>query len=231
MGDITTGNPSFINNNYELKKNDPFRTTPLITKLDPKDLKTLEQPIETLQFKPEEPQNQIAVQSISDTPFQPKGVQFGDMPSPTMNTGGREISRQEATQMIRDASKPFVRELGRNIASNLSDSTITTVGTVVGVANALRTGRVSGNTDVAGVNLSGTLDARNRTAQIGTRSEVVLGGVPLNIQTGIELGRGGKPAGGNINISRDLGRDSGIEFNLGSQGNQRSANISFRANF
>jgi hypothetical protein len=132
--------------------------------------------------------------------------------------------------MIRDASKPFVRELGRTIASNLNDSTVTAVGTVVGVANAIRTGRVSGNTDIGGVNLSGTLDARNRTAQIGTRSEVVLGGVPLNIQTGVELGRGGKPAG-TINISRDLGRGSGIEFNLNSQQGQRSANISFRANF
>ena len=222
-------NPNTIRQN---QNNDPLRPiNPLLRNFDPANLGKPDASTLDLQFRPEKRENDVQVETRNDTPFQPTGVQFGDMPSPTMNTGGREISRQEATQMIREGAKPFVRELGRTIASNLSDSTVTTVGAAVGIANTLRTGRVSGNTDVGGVNLSGTLDARNRTAQFGTRSEVVLGGVPLNIQTGVELGRGGKPAGGNINISRDLGRGSGIEFNLNSQGNQRSANISFRANF
>lgn len=111
----------------------------------------------------------------SSAGFNPSGISF-DQPA-------RELSKKEASKMLKEVYKSEIKELKDSAQQGLYDKFgETTTNVTAGIAAVAVTGKVGGSTNVAGAKVSGELDFRKKSSNLGVSTKMGDVDVSANVQ-------------------------------------------------
>jgi hypothetical protein len=152
---------------------------------------------------------------ICSAGFNPSSLKFGDPSQPQ-----REISAGEAGKIVSTACKSELNDVKNAVQEKAYDTFGKTGATVIGGAAAIAvTGKIGGSTDIAGAKLSGQVNFRDKTANVGVSTKLGDVDFSANVQS-----RNGASPSGNLKASTQImGLDVSANYSSKNEGNSKSS--------